>query len=700
MPPLVQPRADNSGRNFTIVFAVVASTVVVVCIVFACYPKLRKKYPPNPTATRYNGLAPCLRIRSPAPTFPSHPVVMRTFGRSPRSRPSQEVERYDPRTTTPFPNTPPAGHSVSLTSIKPIPSSNSLRNKSTEDDVFTLPKASSSRRPAAREYQTPSTPRIPNKFAGHDTTLSHYGDAADYILALPEPLSLEPKSAGKAPSLQKQINRFPVPESISIDSDKLAHPKKLFKRLEELNETQKMTDGSHTNSLDMSSLPDGVDTQVGSPTMRKEQGIINQAMILGDGHTASMDRQAKTKDTKLSVNTHTKKPSWNPFSNKQITVVRSGTVTRPKTPVAEIRGFYDRNVGAKKEKSWNQTMAKNLTPSTEPLTATDSIDSAYHTRSTPPTPAPTYMSRLSLLPTPLRIRKNLQSPIDTPTRPGRDNDESLKSAPLPEVSDKLTPLQTVLRGGRHNRRSKGFFHAHPHEETDKKLKPTLKSRPAQLNLASSFRIQSPRVPTRRHSLDSASGGLLPPVLNSGHSRQSSSIYSRDTKGLSMARSPISPMFAEETTIEEEDMTKGRTLRQSHSLDLLNKINNWQVGTEDPRYPDHSYTQSKHAHGESQSSGLTLPVPHPSLVIDDLAGNPSFPDTFANGPNVPRIAIGRASDELIRNRNMEKDLDHDLWMHDTTRALKRVLDIEISSPEQERFRCELGKGKAPGGAEWI
>ena len=699
MAPPLQPRADNSGRNFTIVFAVVASTVVVVCILFACYPVFRKKYPPNPTATRYNGLAPCLRARSPAPTFPSHPVVMRNFGRSPRSRPSHEVERYDPRTTTPFPNTPPAGHSVSLTSIKPLSSSKSLPNKSTEDDVFTLPQASSSRRPGARDYQTPKNLGTLNKNAGHPTTLSHYGDAADYILALPEPLSLEPKSAGRAPSLQKQINRFPVPESISIESDKLAHPKKLFKRLEELNETQEMTNGSNMNSPDMSSLLDNsVGARVNSPTMRNEQVAAKQDTITGD--VTLMNSELDTKDTNLSFGKHTKGSSWNPFANKQTNIVRAGTVTRPKTPVAETCGLYDRNFGIRKEKPWTQTMAKGLTPSTEPLTATVSIDSAHQTRSTPPTSAPTYMSRLSLLPTPLRIRKNLQSPTDTSTRHGRDDDGALKSAPLTELSDKLTPLQTVLKSSRHNRRSKGFFHAHPHDEPDKTMKSNLRSRPAQLNLASSFRIQSPRLPERRHSLDSASGGLLPPVMNPGHNRQTSSIYSRDTKGLSMARSPISPMFARDTIIEEEDMTMGRKLRQSHSLDLLRKINNWQVGTEDPRRPDSSYMQSKHGYGESQSSGPTIPVPHPSLVIDDVDGDLSFSAGVSKSRSIPRIAVGRASDDIVRNGGKEKDLDHDLWMRDTTRALKRVLDIEIASPEQERFRGGLGKGKAPGGAEWI
>ena len=691
--PGLRPRTDTSTRNLSIVFAIVALVIICLCFAFACYPKWLTK---RPTPTKFNGLTQLRSLsRSPPPQFPSHPVVMRNL----HKKPSQNVRRYDPRTYSPFPNTPPKGDAVSLPSIKGANSLAGLHKTSESDDPFSPVRARNCTTPIGHRYSIPTSRGTLTEMADYAPSLPQYGDAADYILALPEPLVLQARSAGRPPPLTRQIEKFPLPESIAIGSDKLAHPKKLFEKLEQLGKEQEHS-GQDQN---LATTYDVCEAGTSRPGPLQNRSGTDDSKIMGAHGRNAPNPSIETRPAFQTNDAHRKKPPWNPFASKASDIARSGTVTRPKTPVSEIRDYHNRGEKERKCKPWmTDSLSKTLTPSTEPLTASAFADSGHATVSTPPSSPLVHFSRLPLLPTPLRSRKDLRAAAETPTPIPRERGATPSSAALPESPGKLAPLQRVLKRNCTRRNSKGFFHAHPPDKSGKVINPTSKPRPVKLTLASSFRIQSPRVPIRRHSIDSACS-MLSPLVGYQGARQSilaSSIYSRDTKGLSFARSPISPNFAKEPTIEEETEQHTPQAKHATSLDLLRKIDNWDLTTHDVHLSSSPTYVLKRAISDSGAYSPAFPNPHPSMILVNSAQASTHRASYSLKTSIPRISIGRPSDDIFQDGRDEKDLDHDLWARDTTRVLKRVLDMEIARSRRSRMSGMLGKRGAPGGADWI
>ena len=648
----LRPRTDTSTRNFSIIFAIVALVIICLCLAFACYPKWLKK---RPTPTKFNGLTQLRPLsRSPPPQFPSHPVVMRSL----HKKPSQNVRRYNPRTHSPFLNAPPKGDAVGLPSIKGTNSLASLHNTSESDDPFTPARERNCTTPIGHRYSVPRSPTTLTEMADYAPSLRQYGDAADYILALPEPLVLQARSAGRPPPLTKQIAKFPLPESISTGSDKLAHPKKLFERLEQLGKEQEHAGQGQTPTITYDVCETGPSSTVPLVNRGKKGDSKNVEVYGGTAPHASI----KTTLAIRTNNTHCRKGSWNPFANKVSDIARSGTVTRPKTPVSEIRDYYSRGEKEKKHKPWmTDPLSKTLTPSTEPLTASVFADPEHATASTPPSSLPVHVSRLSLLPTPLRPRKDLRATAETPTPVPRERGANSSSAAFLESPGKLAPLHRVLKSNCTKRHSKGFFHAHPPGQETKVTNSNTKPRPVKLNLASSFRIQSPRVPIRRHSIDSTCS-MLSPLVGYQGARQSilaSSIYSRDTKGLSFARSPISPTFAKEATIEEETEQDTAQVKHATSLDLLRKIDNWDLTTDDVHLSSSPPYMLKRTLSDSGACSPAFPNPHPSMIVVESTRADSHRAPFGLRTSIPKISIGRPSDDIFRCSRDERDLDHDL-----------------------------------------
>ena len=121
----VYKRSLSPGLQFTIVFALIATVIVVTAIVVVhSIPGGRERIEQRPLR-RFQLQSPqSVRRRRP-------PQVSRATGRffrhhfdlilkKLRSGTARELPRYNPRTQTPFPNQPALGESVSLSSLSSV----------------------------------------------------------------------------------------------------------------------------------------------------------------------------------------------------------------------------------------------------------------------------------------------------------------------------------------------------------------------------------------------------------------------------------------------------------------------------------------------------------------------------------------------------------------------------------------------------
>ncbi|OAP59181.1 hypothetical protein AYL99_06479 [Fonsecaea erecta] len=218
----LRPRGDdNSGRTFSIIFAVIAFLVVLGCVVWGIVlPKFRKRRGTHRLG-RYT-VTPNYPAFSPPPRFPSHPALLRGF----RKQPQIPVQRYDPRIESPFPNSPAQLHSTH----RP-PQAGSGNAVSHIYGLFTPPQCWLSMR---NHTQTMSRGNLQaaRQGAGIDPrNFTSFRGKHDYILPVPEPVVLKPRPAGRPPPLKKQLERFPFPFD-SGRNDGLVHPVKLFQELQ------------------------------------------------------------------------------------------------------------------------------------------------------------------------------------------------------------------------------------------------------------------------------------------------------------------------------------------------------------------------------------------------------------------------------------------------------------------------------------
>jgi hypothetical protein len=123
MPPVRQlrltPRSSESDSHYGIIFAVLGSVIVIGGIAWGFFlPRWRKTHR-TPVQTRYNSIGRTSKPKTPPGNelelpiiFPPHPAVVVPFDKQPTSivqlqvRVPNSIPVYDPRTHSPFPNTP------------------------------------------------------------------------------------------------------------------------------------------------------------------------------------------------------------------------------------------------------------------------------------------------------------------------------------------------------------------------------------------------------------------------------------------------------------------------------------------------------------------------------------------------------------------------------------------------------------------
>ena len=177
---------DVTGRNFSIIFGIIAFLVVAICLVWGVlWPRYRKKHAARASPTRYNTTdqyATAASLTGSPRTFPSHPAVRREF----RKQPSGNLRQYDPHTQTPFANTPPTGETMSLSSLKSGKAPASKNGPANDSDGLF----------------TPARDRLPSRRGpGNDpksiilTNASNHPTSTDFSLVLPEPPLLRARPA-------------------------------------------------------------------------------------------------------------------------------------------------------------------------------------------------------------------------------------------------------------------------------------------------------------------------------------------------------------------------------------------------------------------------------------------------------------------------------------------------------------------------
>lgn len=694
MPPnptnYLKPRAENAGNTFAIVFTIVAVFLVALCVLGGILSGKWGRKHTRPPSTRYNSRdTHRVAYNTTPPRFPSHPAVLRGF----HSRPSREVQVYDPRTHTPFPNAPPKGDTIRLPSITLARSSTSLRGRDNYHTAFSPIATERSRTPVGHRYSLPKTPGTLTEMATYGAGLQDFVDEADSIITQSQPLVLEARSAGRAPPLSKQLDRFPLPRSKSGSSKELAHPNKLFEELERLGNP------SETGGRIMSLPKSGYKPEPGFSCCGEDvcvgpiDGDVNSdtKKAVDPGLKDTLDTGHIAWTTYGLKDSQSEKFSRNVFVNKHPEISRSATVTEPRTPVTGIRDRYKLAVAEMTAiESKPNTLSKALTTRIEPHTRTTTEHSDRITSTTPPTSLPQNVTRLSLLPTPLRPRHRPQTPLGTPTPGARNRGMPLSCAALTRPPEKVTRLHKVLKSGRQNRRSIGFYHARPRcPSTEESTALTsIRNKSKRPSFGRSLAIQSSEKPKRRHSIGSTSSVVAPLMVNENirGSYHASSIYSRDTKGMSIARSPVSPSFQKETTIKEEPHEDGTKFGKGISFDFIqSKIDNWDLHTGDFRLSSAPcFLERTSSESNPLKPGVSKQQSHTLGPLDEA----SKLGPTGLGISIPRIHIGRFSDDIFR--------DDSIWDKVSTRFLNETTKV---GPEVD-FSSVPGPGKAPGGAEWI
>ena len=504
----------------------------------------------------------------------------------------------------------------------------------------------------------PASGTLPNKSSKDFMQIDLSPD--DYILPVPVPMALCPRSAGKAPTLARHLTSFPMPRSASAESGSLVHPKKLFDELE-----QRFSKTTTVTSYETPS-PMPLNTQRQNEFMGTKAGI-NKLAISEQPTDRSPSYPSQTCYWKgdSSGSKGSKRSNFSD-SESRASITRGHTVSRPKTPVAGTQN--GRNRKAISMAGQDQSSSKQATLSSIDL-PTNSTLSSYIRSDTPPT-SPMEQSKGSR--SGLVAAQSCKLPSMMAPTPDRACDASSMAAA------RLDRLDTIPESKKDESRLGKLF---------KPGKTLTRPKPARLNLSFNAKSSIGKDRAHRHSVSSLGSLLMPLGKAKRPSIQASSVYSRDTRGHSIIRSPISPAFSEKpsTRPDPNDVGAGNMVRKASSLDLLrSKIDNWNLDTlgylEFPTSPS-----LKRALSDLGPRSPAIPPPRPSSLV--AAGEGS--NQVCRRP-IPRIYVGRPSDDIFRDPSPNPE---------SGRVLKRVLDMEVAASMANSTRS-LSGGSAPGGADWI
>ncbi|KAK5046801.1 hypothetical protein LTR84_007155 [Exophiala bonariae] len=660
MPPVLHHptlgrREETQSKIFPIVFAVVALLVVFGCILWAVHrSKMQKKA--NRSRSVSERTTSSSRVNDGF-HFPSHPALLRGFIK----KPWPTVTHYDPRTETPFPTVGPSQDNP-LPFTTPRSSLTPTSQPGSSHGLFTPAKAAALPHQIITLKQDKTVKSQAQATGTNEVEMTRYGAGHgydydhEYILPVPEPLVLKPRPAGRPPPLTRQLERFPVPIG-TLKRNDLLHPVKLFQEIE---------------SRASQSTVETVGTPCPTPFLARHGTLSREAMGAnhGNGHAkiTFYERSRAFSDTGIADEMPAKKMQFNNKNEGNHFVVnvreesrkleRTGTVTKPRTPVAELRERFDMSSTIPAN---GRTCAKEKdTPSVNPFDTPGD-------RSTPPTsPARPESPNLSL---------------DTPVpdhNPFADAQvEDSKNSGLCQATSSTTSLLGEQRAIQNNMSTVS-------NDTESFSKSLI---PARLNLTGSSNRNKAETVLKGHSMSSLSTILRPILAPRIHqSYPVSSVYSRDTRGMSLLPTPTNDRFSQHHAVQPSSMIDARNIMSVENVQ--SKIDQWDLHTTDleilvsratkPKRTLSDYGTRCPMFRDCASSALTQPL-RIRQPADENTVNPTY--------QVPTTC---------NESNMLKQDPNDLG------AKKRDHAHHFGASEQtkEDLSCESTQGEGLRGVAWL
>lgn len=517
-------------------FGIVAGLVLFSCFVWGiAIPWLRKRCARKSTKPQWtDSVVLTTRRRSRLKgIYPSHPAVRPLLSISA----THSLTIYDPRTESPFPDgpapqstkfastrnlraqsTPPLSASTSSNGLFTPTKHSNIENDNSRSRFHTVPRGNDARYVPAKSFD--------------------FGDAKDFILAVPEPLALKPRDAGRPPAVARHLDRYGTSltslTTSPAQSDKLLHPNKLFRALQRpdvrssfCSSTSMRIDHRRSDAVtDLS--PDDVVNPVEKATNKENNTPWSEPAA-----NCEVDKEDTmvTEDTenKGFANVHRFRSYQSLTAGDSVNRTRAGTLTRPKTPVQDLRRLF------------NQDQRSITLPSVHipqhgtasALFANTEFGSDYDSLSTPATSPVIHPSNVCLLPTPLNLKKSFEPDSVEHIHASRQvNADTFASG---QKSTNMIPSIVAIDDQTENsQETRGFYH------TGRRL-----TKPLPLHIRpSSKEPHSGNLDSHRSFTDFGQA-VFGPLIKSNTMRsraRASSLYSRDTNGISMVNTPVSPDF--------------------------------------------------------------------------------------------------------------------------------------------------------------
>jgi len=466
------------------------------------------------------------RRRRSRNAFPNHAIV-KPLLKKPSA--TQILPTYNPRIESPFPTCPEPGLAGTLQGIQVRANSAPVAATDTSSNgLFTPVRGSMIGEDLAKSrYYTVPRGVDTKSFAGKSVD---FGDAKDFILAVPEPLALKPRSAGKPPAVTRHLEKYGTPHSNSPSkSDKLLHPNKLFHAIQK-NSIRSSYCSSTTMRIDRQESHSTSAVDATEMVDMVDKAIEEEAEHLQYIHDNS--------DTSSKYSLHVGQ-SGEPATNADLTAlhrlrsyrsltggrdpmpVRTGTVTRSKTPIDELRRFYG---GEESVPVPSLCLSQYATAST--IGSGFELGSENGSVSTPATSPILQQCHLNLLPTPLRPHRVVEKQTQTDKSELHRRESSFDILAEKEANY-IPSFREVLDRKREKRGSQGFYHANRRSKPPPpNIKTNLSSLSAEQNwpirsFTETYQVAEPHV-----DLNQLRKGI-----------RSSSMYSGDTRGFSLVRTP-------------------------------------------------------------------------------------------------------------------------------------------------------------------
>lgn len=654
LQPLLRRRSDASGRTFSIIFAAIALLVIIICLVWGfVLPRLRKKFDISSIdrggGTRSSG-------SNDGYHFPSHPALLRGFHN--KSMPT--LYRYNPRTESPFPSAGPLQKNAAAFTV-PSSLSNSDYGPSSSHGLFSPTKGCLRPRQGIMLSQNETSEPQGKSKAMKEVEMTGFERDQDYILPVPEPLVLKPRPAGRPPPLTRQLEKFPMPIRTLKRKDGLLCPAKLLKGVE-LRDSQSTVDTLGTpcpTPFLVRRINLSRENSEGT-SHRKHEGRIDP---LEADRAASDLIPDDVSDRTVRLRSQSQEQPWIvTTSRERPKLQRAGTVTRPRTPVAEMRERF--NQTSTVPTNGRTSVKEGCTPTVNPFdTPGDS--------STPPT-SPRYSDKArapcNMMFSAHPIYPEAQA-TDSPRRSHGQRPRCSAGLISPGKQAVVQKSSAKLEIGS--------------VSTSKHLKP------ARLNLTLFSNSRDRERHTKGYSLSSLSTIRRPIMIPTSHqSHGASSIYSRDTRGMSFLGTPALDEFSQYPAVQPSSCIDERNVMLMNNV--KSKIDEWDLHTADLDMSVFASTKLKRTLSDygprgpksSDCAGLNFVQP---LRMH----RPTCENAEDSGP---RIQIGRSSLDIFSKR--PSDYGRDRREHATPCAL--------AGGKQTTTCDELrsGVGTAPGGVAWI